>query len=71
MLFRVKFKNDRTRSKKGLVKEQGIVKPSLAMRGTAPRARPKPVWPPGKPPGGRVEVKRISGGSLSFKPVED
>ena len=71
MLFRMKRTNDRAGSKKGLVREQGLVKPSMTIRGTAPRARPKPVWPSGKPPGGRVEVKRQPDGSLAFRPVED
>lgn len=39
--------------------------------GTAPEpATPKP-WPDDKPPGGRLEVKRLSDGNLSFKPVKD
>ena len=71
MRIRVNLKNNKTGSKKGLVRAQGIVKPSIAMRGTAPRARPNPVWPPGKPPGGKVEVKRQPDGSLSFKLIED
>ncbi len=71
MLFRRKRKAEGTASKKGLVREQGLVKPSLIIRGTAPRARPKKVWPEGKPPGGKIEAKRLPDGRLSFKPIED
>ena len=71
MLFRRKRKAEGMASKKGLVREQGLVKPSLIIRGTAPRARPKKVWPAGKPPGGKIEVKRLPDGRLSFKPIED
>lgn len=71
MQFRINLRGSRAASNRGLVRKQGIVKPTLVIHGTAPRARPNPVWPPGKPPGGKVEVKRLADGSLSFKPIED
>ena len=71
MLFRRKRKAEGTASKKGLVREQGLVKPSLIIRGTAPRARPKKVWPAGKPPGGKLQVKRRPDGTIELTPIED
>lgn len=44
---------------------------SLIIQGTAPRARPPKAWPPGKPPGGKIEVKKLPDGRISYKPVED
>ena len=44
---------------------------SLVIHGTAPRARPPKAWPPDKPPGGKIEVRKLPDGRISYKPIDD
>ena len=39
--------------------------------GTAPELGGPRPWPAGKPPGGELEVKRLSDGTIELTPVED
>ena len=66
-----KGRNENSRYLNGAPPKERLSKNSQLIHGSAPKARPDTVWPSGKPPGGKIEVKRQPDGSLSFKPVED